>query len=167
MNKLTIPTILIATVLITGIFAFMPIEKATTVHTTIQGTQFNEVDVVFVDSTVTSNATAGCGSGNQGIAYWTVSNLTLADSGSGTLGAHPTSVFQINTDGVADGLDAFFVELSQNQTAISGVLAFDGTGTDPPIIIGFTSSGLQNIGDISLSVLCRSGGTAAAGIVTP
>jgi len=31
-NKLVIPTILIATVLIAGIFSFMPIDKATTVH---------------------------------------------------------------------------------------------------------------------------------------
>ena len=33
MNKLTIPSILAATVLIAGIFAFMPVEKASTVHT--------------------------------------------------------------------------------------------------------------------------------------
>ena len=32
MNKLTIPSILAATVLIAGIFAFMPVEKASTVH---------------------------------------------------------------------------------------------------------------------------------------
>jgi len=37
MNKLTIPTILAITVLVAGIFAFMPIEDATTVHTTIIG----------------------------------------------------------------------------------------------------------------------------------
>ena len=35
MNKLTIPSILAATVLIAGIFAFMPVEKASTVHVTI------------------------------------------------------------------------------------------------------------------------------------
>ena len=33
MNKLAIPSILAATVLIAGIFAFMPVEKASTVHT--------------------------------------------------------------------------------------------------------------------------------------
>jgi len=36
MNKFTIPTILAVTVLVAGIFAFMPIEQASTVHTTIQ-----------------------------------------------------------------------------------------------------------------------------------
>jgi len=34
MNKLTIPTILVATVMVAGIFAFMPVEQASTVHTT-------------------------------------------------------------------------------------------------------------------------------------
>jgi len=35
MNKLIIPTILTATVLVAGIFAFMPVQQASTVHTTI------------------------------------------------------------------------------------------------------------------------------------
>ena len=59
------------------------------------------------------------------------------------------------------------VELSQNQTSISGTVAFDGTGTDPEINIGHVQTGTQNIGDILLSVLCRSGGTAVASTVTP
>lgn len=35
MNKLVIPAILAATVLVAGMFAFMPVERATTVHTAI------------------------------------------------------------------------------------------------------------------------------------
>ena len=53
MNKLTIPSILAATVLIAGIFAFMPVEKASTVHVTIGdkidtlGTELSDaVDVI-------------------------------------------------------------------------------------------------------------------------
>ena len=38
MNKLAIPAILLATVMVAGIFAFSPIEKATSVHTTITAT---------------------------------------------------------------------------------------------------------------------------------
>ena len=34
MNKLTIPAILVATVMVAGIFAFMPVQQASTVHTT-------------------------------------------------------------------------------------------------------------------------------------
>ena len=33
MNKLTIPAILVATVMVAGIFAFMPVEQASTIHT--------------------------------------------------------------------------------------------------------------------------------------
>ena len=35
MNKFAIPAILVATVMVAGIFAFMPVEQASTVHTTI------------------------------------------------------------------------------------------------------------------------------------
>jgi len=37
MNKFLIPTILAATILVAGIFALAPMEKASTVHTTITG----------------------------------------------------------------------------------------------------------------------------------
>ena len=46
MNKLTIPTILMATVMIAGIFAFMPVDNASAVHTTIQATQMTRVSVL-------------------------------------------------------------------------------------------------------------------------
>jgi len=35
MNKLMIPAILVATVMVAGIFAFMPVQQASTVHDTI------------------------------------------------------------------------------------------------------------------------------------
>ena len=38
LNKIVIPAILGITILVAGIFAFIPIDKATTVHTTIQAT---------------------------------------------------------------------------------------------------------------------------------
>ena len=37
MNRLTVPSILAATVLIAGIFALMPVERASTVHTGLGG----------------------------------------------------------------------------------------------------------------------------------
>ena len=48
MNKLTIPAILVATVMVAGIFAFMPVEQATTVHTTIID---ETMQIISVDST--------------------------------------------------------------------------------------------------------------------
>src|SRR3989338_8606613 len=38
MNKLAIPAILTATIMVAGMFAFMPVEQASTVHTTLQDT---------------------------------------------------------------------------------------------------------------------------------
>jgi len=50
MNKLTIPTILVATVMVAGIFAFMPVEQASTVHTTLG--QLNVGSNTDVDTSV-------------------------------------------------------------------------------------------------------------------
>ena len=49
MNKFAIPTILIATILVAGILALMPMDKASTVHATIQGSQLNEAGTVTAD----------------------------------------------------------------------------------------------------------------------
>jgi len=49
MNKFTMPTILIATVLVVGIFALMPIDKASTTHTATEGSQLNEAGAVSGD----------------------------------------------------------------------------------------------------------------------
>lgn len=46
MIKYTIPSVLIAITLVAGIFAFMPIEQATTVHTTIQQSTTHIVDSI-------------------------------------------------------------------------------------------------------------------------
>jgi hypothetical protein len=53
MNKLTIPSVLIATVMIAAVFAFIPVDEAKAVHTTIQGTQFTLVDVISNASVAT------------------------------------------------------------------------------------------------------------------
>ena len=52
MNKIAIPSLLVATIMITGAFAFMPVQEASTVHTTVQNTQ-------FVLKTATATATGG------------------------------------------------------------------------------------------------------------
>ena len=55
MNKLTIPAILVATVMVAGAFAFMPVQQASTVHTTIinpllEAVDFTTTAFLFVDS---------------------------------------------------------------------------------------------------------------------
>ena len=162
MNKLVIPAILVSITLIAGIFAFVPVEKASTVHTTIQGTQFNEFKSVFVDDTSVSNATATCGSGSDGLVFWTVSNSTIGDAGNALL----TSTFTIVTDGDTSDGDDLQIVLSTNQTAVSGVVSIAGT-TATDFNIGFTSAASQNIGDILVTIQCQSGDTSAASAVAP
>jgi len=57
MNKLAIPAILVATVMVAGIFAFMPVEQASTVHDTIRSTQLEirQVTAVGVDAAIDNN----------------------------------------------------------------------------------------------------------------
>ena len=68
MKKILIPTILTATVLVAGMFAFMPIEKASTVHTTITASALtavssasasNSCDADGDDGTITWDLDAG------------------------------------------------------------------------------------------------------------
>ena len=51
MNKLTIPVILVATVMVAGIFAFIPVQEASTVHLSAAGaaTQLKVVTAAAVD----------------------------------------------------------------------------------------------------------------------
>lgn len=54
LNKVLIPAALLATVVIAGIFAFMPVEKASTVHNTLA----TSTSITTLSSTVTSTADA-------------------------------------------------------------------------------------------------------------
>ena len=65
--------------MIAGIFAFMPIDKASTVHTTIQttiqNTQLNQIQSTF-QTDMSTNASATCGSGSSFLVYFVFSNNT-------------------------------------------------------------------------------------------
>ena len=75
MNKLTIPSILAATVLIAGIFAFMPVEKASTVHVTI-GEKIDTIGTEVADmKTAVETMQTDVGDIKTGI--WTPINRTL------------------------------------------------------------------------------------------
>ncbi len=54
MNKIIIPSILVVALLVAGMFALIPVEKASTVHTTIQSSLF--IKDVFVDATAAGSA---------------------------------------------------------------------------------------------------------------
>ena len=100
MNKIVIPAILVSITLVAGIFALMQIEKAGTVHTTLQaqiGETFRissggqDLGVAGGESTFTLNCTNACIV--ESIHGWTT-------SGDGT-----DIVFVVNINGVVDVLD--------------------------------------------------------------
>jgi len=86
LNKIVIPAILVATILITGFFAFMPINEAITVHTTLQ-TQIGEgfrissgsqsLGTAGGDNTYTLSCTNACIV--ESIHGWTTSSTNDAD----------------------------------------------------------------------------------------
>jgi len=71
MNKLVIPTILSFTVLIAGIFAFMPIEKASTVHDQIIAALGGPIATLSLQKTLDGE---GAGAGTD--VTWTITAVT-------------------------------------------------------------------------------------------
>ena len=89
MNKFAIPSILGIVVLVAGIFAFSPIDEASTVHTTTQGSQLNEAGALSTDmfsTDLSGGDTITITSTGDFIVYCQISNteggiLTIADDG--------------------------------------------------------------------------------------
>ena len=52
MNKILIPTILVATVIVAAIFAFMPVEKAVSVHTTLQSSSSADTQTTTLQGSI-------------------------------------------------------------------------------------------------------------------
>lgn len=115
MTKYLLQSILIATVLVAGIFAFMPVEEAKAVHTTIQGTQLNTAIVL-----------TGCSADLAGTPLIVTSDRDFI--------VHYifTAVTDAGTITVADGVGgaADFVITTILDGTVSGTLAYEaGTTT--------------------------------------
>ena len=157
MMKIVLPVLLAGVVMIAGIFAFMPVDKATTVHTTIQGSQLNNVNSTY-DTDLSSNATATCSSGSF-LVFWTFTNNTAGtslDFGGSDLGIDDPTDGSTSTD--------FVVSITPlNQTTVSGVTA--GTADETITFFGNSSGGtsgavsFEDVGDLSLTVICQSTAT--------
>ena len=171
MMKLALPILLASVVMIAGFFAFMPIDEATTVHTTlqsssaastqtttistnVQNTQFNNVNSTY-DTDLETNATATCTSGSF-LVFWTFTNNTVITQNTLTaLGID---------DGVGNDYPDIAVTLSPaNQTTVSGVTA--GSADETITFTGNSSGGndglqsFEETGDLSLTVICQSTAT--------
>jgi len=184
MNKIAIPVLLAGIIMIAGIFAFMPIEEAITVHltlqtstaantahdllqttsasttqtTNIQNTQLNNVNSTF-QTDMSANVTVGCGSSGGGfLIFYTFSNAS-ANGVITQLGINDPSFNASDSDGV--------ITLAiGNQTTISGVVAgttgenvtFYGNSTGKGFAADTTST-FEDTGDLVLTVQCQSGST--------
>ncbi len=158
MNKFTIPAILVVTVLVAGIFAFMPVEKASTVHTTlgsstqstnILNAQLNNIKMAN-NTNLQNNSTAGCGTAGGGfLVHWTFTNNTVT----GTTGGNSTALGIQNSTGT--GVDIAIA--LKNQTSISGVHG----GLSGEIIIFTGEPTFEDTGDLMITVVCQAGSTPA------
>ena len=153
MMKIELPVLLASIVVIAGIFAFIPIDKATTVHTTIQGTQLNNVASTFQPN-LDANATATCAGGDF-LVHYIFSNSSV-NGGFTQLG-----IQDLNSASSSD-LDIAITLFVGNQTSISGTI---GATADETITFFGNSTGSVNAGqssqedtgDLALTVVCQSG----------
>jgi len=139
MIKYTIPTILIATVLVAGIFAFMPVEKASTVHTTIQGTQINNVAdqvATVCSANLNTDTLVATATGGDFIVMYQITTLTEA--------ASPT---------ISDATNTLVLDLTVDTTA-TGMLAYPA-GT----IVTISDPNADNPADGCATVIAESGAT--------
>ena len=153
--KLALPILLAGIVMIAGIFALMPVDQASTVHTTIQGTQLNNVNSTF-DTDLATNATATCSSGSF-LVYYTFTNGTVQQPAANAINVNATLGIDDSTTG---GIDLKVVLHPGNQTAVSGVIG--GTSSETLTFSGLGPLGGlgEDSGDLSLTVVCQSTATA-------
>jgi len=169
MNKFTIPAILVVTVFVAGIFAFMPVEEASTVHTTlgsstqstnILNAQLNNAKSTF-QTDLSANATANCGTSGGGfLVYWTFSNRTVSPLETSSEDAITGLGIQNST---GTGVDIAIALSLGNHTSVSGVVG--GLTGETIVFTGNSSTpsgggqSFEDTGDLSLTVVCRSGST--------
>ena len=116
MTKIIIPSLMVATILVAGIFAFMPIEQASTVHNTITSALVGKVVEGGPDASTTSaeTFTLTC------TADYTLMGLTF-DMGAGTYGG--TDDFDVTIGG-----DRVSTDVIAGTVAVSIPLLANGFG---------------------------------------
>jgi len=126
MNKFAIPTILIATVMVAGMFAFMPVEQASTVHTTIVA-EISGASVIVSSDTISDTF-----SGAATVRHWVVLESTVP--------------FTIRDIEVRSTIDAALGDAA-DQAQLEGIVAFpaeyDTTVAD--IALAITTDGRSEI----------------------
>ena len=119
MNKLTIPALLLAVVMIAGTFAFMPIQEASTVHATLQETSTNYVTVTSSGSVVGDDDSflITCPSGNDACK---ILEIYVDNDPTGDL---DPGVAQLDIDAVGSGETSFVVAADTGAVISTGAIA--------------------------------------------
>jgi len=158
MNKLMIPAILVATVMVAGMFAFIPVEQASTVHTTgtTQGTSSVTTTGAFAtagDLVFTCGADSACVIqeiylNSDGTAASVLSTLTLNNGGTGFLQLATTvddivavAATTINIVEDANGMDGTPIVIPAGDSL--AIAAADGVNGD--VTVTTVSSGVVTV----------------------
>jgi len=134
MTKYTIPTIIIAAALVAGMFAFMPVEKATAVHTTVTNTQFTQTSSLF---DVDLDLVIDCTSDAAFLVHYSLAGLS-ADGQDFTITGDTTEiVLTYNADAAGEGYDGMTGTLAGEAGEI---ILFDAS-VEATGIIGLVTTG--------------------------
>ena len=151
MNKLTIPAILAVTVMVAGIFAFMPVEQASTVHTSgtitisaatiaLVADEMFEVREISVTDVDFDGAQAITITGAAATDEFQVLSLIVVPGTGGT----PIAVTdEINIDGLTiDGAIGFLTANTDDDVTATGIEYINLLDINPPTgnVIGFEMS---------------------------
>ncbi len=141
MNRVTIPTLLAATILVAGIFAFMPIEEVATVHDTLQSNTL-QFSVVSTQSTAVDAA----------------EDFRIT-CGAGSAGCRILDVYLDDDDTTAETLDAGVITLVMNGESIQ--LAADGANITITSQATFALNGVAGVSMIAGdTILVTTAGTS-------
>jgi len=135
MTNYTIPTIFVATVIVAMAFAYTPVDNATAVHTTIQGTQLNDIATTS-SADVTTQIDVSCA--NDFLVHYIVAADADGDDIEIDFDDDATAelVFRIDVDGPAGGVSTGHNGLSGTVSAVGGTeLEIDATGGTPNVIV--------------------------------
>jgi len=141
MTKLIIPVIIAVTILAGGIFALTPVERATAVHTTIQGTQMTQA---ILDSTAgIGGADIVCDS-DAAFAVFVIIGNAETDNDNITVGDSVNTLtmsgdLTANTDGVAGFGTGYSTTIAAD--AASTIRIGGSAGSDDALVSLITTSG--------------------------
>ncbi|MCH7647022.1 MAG: hypothetical protein IIA83_00225 [Thaumarchaeota archaeon] len=142
MNRYTLPSLLVATALFAGVFAFIPVEDAQAVHTTVQGTQMTQSILLSTAAIGTTDIT--CDSDAAFVVYVIVGNAetdgdTLTITAGGVTLTMTGDAFVTTAIGVPGFGAGYATQIAA--TAATTVVVGGSANTDDALVSLTTTSG--------------------------